>query len=144
MADVRYDPIGSLNRLICWVFSGNRPSALRRLVSIIFHVELPILQHPLRMPHPYQIVVNPSAKLNKNITIYQGVTIGSKREGNKSGAPVIENDVVIFPNAVVIGGVTIGAGAIIGPNAVVVNDVPPGITVVGNPARPIRSVSDNV
>jgi serine O-acetyltransferase len=94
------------------------------------------------MPHPYQIVVNPSATLNKNITIYQGVTIGSKREGNKSGAPIIENDVVIFPNAVVIGRVTIGAGAIIGPNAVVVNDVPPGITVVGNPARPIRSASD--
>lgn len=143
MTDVRCDPIGPVNRFINWIFSGGgwKPKILRKLVSIVFHVELPVLKHPLRMNHPYGIIINSSVQLGKNVTVFQGVTIGSKRNGRKAGSPVIGNDVCIFPNAVVIGQITIGAGATIGPGSVVVDDVPPGVTVVGNPARQIHAGS---
>ena len=48
---------------------------------------------------------------------------------------VIEDDVWIGASATVLGGVTIGEGAIIGAGAVVTRDVPPGETYAGVPAR---------
>jgi acetyltransferase-like isoleucine patch superfamily enzyme len=50
---------------------------------------------------------------------------------------VVEKGVSIGSGATVLGGVRIGAGATVGAGAVVVNDVAPGATVVGNPARPL-------
>jgi serine O-acetyltransferase len=139
MADIRRNPIGPVNRFIIWVYSERRPRMLRRLVSILFHIELPVLQQPLRMAHPYGIIISGDVILGKNVTVFQGVTRGNKRDGRIAGSPVIEDDVGIFPNAVLIGQITIGAGAIIGPGSVVVDDVPPGVTVVGNPARQLHA-----
>lgn len=48
---------------------------------------------------------------------------------------IIENDVWIGPNATVLKGVHIGAGAFVEAGALVVRDVPPGARVLGNPAR---------
>lgn len=45
----------------------------------------------------------------------------------------------IGSGAVILPGITIGEGATIGAGAVVTRDVPPGATVVGNPARPLRA-----
>ena len=44
----------------------------------------------------------------------------------------------IGAGAVILPGVEIGAGAMIGAGAIVTRDVEPGVTVVGNPARPIE------
>lgn len=59
----------------------------------------------------------PGAKVNGNVTIGDHAYIGS--------------------GAVIRQGLTIGAGAVVGMGAVVTRDVPPGVTVVGNPARPL-------
>ena len=139
LSDFRHDPLGPVNRFIIWVFSGKHPKILRRFVSIVFHVKLPVLVYPLRMTHPYGIIISSNVRLGKNVSVFQGVTIGTKREGRRAGSPVIGDDVCIFPNAVVIGKITIGAGATIGPGSVVVDDVPPGVTVVGNPARQLQT-----
>jgi UDP-2-acetamido-3-amino-2,3-dideoxy-glucuronate N-acetyltransferase len=48
---------------------------------------------------------------------------------------VVEDGATIGSGATILGGVTIGAGATVGAGAVVTRDVPPGATVVGNPAR---------
>lgn len=45
-------------------------------------------------------------------------------------------------NVTVVGGVTIGEGCVIGAGSVVVKDIPPHSVAVGNPARPIRTISD--
>ncbi|MFG6531428.1 MULTISPECIES: acetyltransferase [unclassified Sulfitobacter] len=59
----------------------------------------------------------PGAKVNGNVTIGDHAYIGS--------------------GAIVRQGITIGAEAIVGMGAVVTRDVPPGVTVVGNPAKPL-------
>ena len=48
---------------------------------------------------------------------------------------VIGDDVVIAAKASIMGGITIGEGAIVGMSAVVIRDVPPGTVVCGNPAQ---------
>jgi serine O-acetyltransferase len=65
--------------------------------------------------------------------IFPFVTIGL-RAGEVRG-PTVESGVSIGTGAKLIGPIRVGAGARIGANAVVVDDVPPGVTVVGAPAR---------
>ena len=48
---------------------------------------------------------------------------------------VIEDDVSIGANATILPGVRLGKGCVVGAGAVVTKDVPPGMTVVGNPAK---------
>ena len=51
---------------------------------------------------------------------------------------ILGNDVWVGTNAVILGGLTIGDGAVIGAGAVVTKDVEPYSIVVGNPAREIK------
>ena len=77
------------------------------------------------------IVINEKAKIGNDVTIFQNVTIGGRKE---SSAPVIGDNVMIGAGAVIIGDVTIGNDAKIGANAVVLQDVPDHATAVGVPA----------
>ncbi len=63
------------------------------------------------------------------------MTIGA--EGNLS--PDLGSDIFIGAGAKILGAISIGDGARIGANAVVVNTVPPHTTVVGVPARVVRT-----
>ncbi|WP_454715318.1 sugar O-acetyltransferase [Caulobacter segnis] len=61
-----------------------------------------------------------------------------RRTGQESGKPIhIGANVWIGGGAIILPGVTIGDDAVIGAGAVVTRDVAPGVTVVGNPARPV-------
>ena len=57
--------------------------------------------------------------------------------GWKLLSTVVEDDASIGAGAVILPGITIGRGAMVGAGAVVTKDVAPGVTVVGNPARPV-------
>jgi serine O-acetyltransferase len=90
------------------------------------------------VPHPHGVVVG-MARIGKNTTILQHVTVGQRdyRSANPDDQklPTIGEGVTIFVGAVVVGTVTIGDQATVGANAVVMQDVPPGCTAVGVPAR---------
>ena len=76
----------------------------------------------------------------KNLTIYQGVTVGDSGERNKDGVkrPTFGDNVTIFANAVVAGGIVVGSNVVIGAGSVVTKDVPDNCVVAGNPARIIK------
>ena len=80
--------------------------------------------------------------IGENCWINQQVTIGYK---DRSGAPVIGDNVTITCGAKVLGNITVGNGAVIGANAVVVKDVAPNAVMGGIPARVLkwRSEDDN-
>jgi serine O-acetyltransferase len=97
----------------------------------------------LWIDHGWGLVVNGRARIGRNVTLVQGVTIGGgsriDEHGNRTtGYPVLEDGVTVGPNATIVGGITIGAGARILPGASVYFDVPPGALVGGNPGRIVR------
>lgn len=79
------------------------------------------------------IVVNPNSIIGENVNISQGVTIGQKNGGLKSGYPVIGNRVYIAAGAKVIGNCRIGNDAVIGANCVVTKSINDNAVVVGIP-----------
>ena len=95
-------------------------------------------------PHPVGIVINQGAKIGENCKIFQNVTIGMGKyfEKSKSNTPVIGNNVTIYANSVIIGGVTIGDNAVVGAGSVVLKDVEANTVVAGNPARVIKQIND--
>lgn len=83
------------------------------------------------------IVIHRRAVIGNRVNVGANVTIGGR--GSYVGVPVIEDDVLIGAGAKILGPVHVGRGARIGANAVVLHDVPPGVTVVGIPARILQS-----
>ncbi|MDB5961239.1 MAG: acetyltransferase [Massilia sp.] len=54
------------------------------------------------------------------------------------GGARIGEDVIVYPHATILPGITVGRGAVIGAGSVIMADVPPGVTMIGNPAKIFR------
>lgn len=78
------------------------------------------------------------SRMGRNCQVWQGVTIGKVRSGLDQPRPVIGDNVKIYANSLVLGGITIGDNAVIGAASVVLDSVPEGCTAVGNPARIVK------
>ena len=89
----------------------------------------------LEIIHPVAVVIGEGVIIGGNVKIYQSVTIGSKSRGGNAAYPVIEDNVVIFSGAAILGGVTIGKGSVVGANSVVLESIPAYSTAVGMPAK---------
>lgn len=97
------------------------------------------------------VTVKSGVQLWNGIELQDGVFIGPNvtftndrhpRSGNRGfdlGRTVVERGASIGGGATLLPGIRIGAGAMVGAGAVVTRDVPPGTTVVGNPARELRT-----
>ena len=93
--------------------------------------------------HGTGVVIGETAVIGENVKIYHGVTLGALRfKTDEKGSiikggkrhPTVEDDVVICPEATILGDVTIGKGALIGSNTWVQEDVLEGVTVkMANP-----------
>ena len=85
--------------------------------------------------HSGKVVINPEAKLGKNMNVSTGVVIGCENRGKRKGAPTFDGNCWIGANAVIVGNIRIGEDVLIAPLAYVNCDVPPHSVVIGNPAR---------
>lgn len=87
-------------------------------------------------PHPSNVVIGEGVIIEDNVTIYQGVTIGSSGKKNKKNIyacyPHINNDVIVYANSTVIGNISIGAESIIGANSFINKTVPENSVCFGN------------
>ena len=85
--------------------------------------------------HGAGVVIGETCVIGDNVTIYQGVTLGGTGKDTGKRHPTVESNVIIGTEAIILGPITIGEGAKIGAGAIVIKDVPPGATIVGEPAR---------
>ncbi|MBD1172379.1 serine O-acetyltransferase [Pelagibacterales bacterium SAG-MED05] len=126
---------------------------LARVISQITRFFTGIEIHPgakigknLFIDHGMGVVIGETSEIGNNVTIYHAVTLGgispsidSERQRHEKRHPTIGNDVVIGSGAQIIGPVKVGNGSLIAANAVVVKDVPDNVTMVGVPAKIIKS-----
>ena len=95
--------------------------------------------------HGSGVVIGETAVIEKNVVIYQGVTLGGTGKDNgKRRHPTIKEGAVISCGAKVLGGITVGEYAKVGAGSVVLKGVPPRATVVGVPARIVRINGEKV
>jgi serine O-acetyltransferase len=118
---------------------------LARIISELAHSETGIDIHPgarigssFFIDHGTGVVIGETAIIGERVRIYQAVTLGAKRfESDDEGKllkgqprhPIVEDDVVIYAGATILGRITIGAGSIIGGNVWVTRSLPPGSNV---------------
>lgn len=118
---------------------------LPRIISELAHSQTGIDIHPgarigeyFAIDHGTGVVIGETCIIGRNVTIYQGVTLGAKsfsynEEGvpmNVPRHPIIEDNVTIYSNASVLGRITIGHDTIIGGNIWVTDSLPPYSRIV--------------
>ncbi len=119
---------------------------LPRIIAEMAHSETGIDIHPraqigesFTIDHGTGVVIGSTCIIGSNVKIYQGVTLGAKsfpldESGNPIKGiprhPIVEDDVVIYAGATILGRVTIGKGSVIGGNVWVTNDLPPNSRII--------------
>lgn len=111
------------------------PRVVHRLAMTIAQISIgdPVVVEPGIYVVHGQVVVDGLVRIGAGAVLAPFVTIGL-RAGDFNG-PTLEPGVQVGTGAKIIGPVRVGAGAQIGANAVVLQDVDPGSTVAGIPAR---------
>lgn len=112
-----------------------------KLMSYKTHIQIPVrteIGEGFYIGHSGMVIINPEAKIGKNVNIAAGVTIGYENRGKRKGAPTIEGNCWIGANSVIVGNVKIEKDVLIAPLTFVNFDVPSHSIVIGNPAKIIH------
>jgi serine O-acetyltransferase len=131
---------------------------LARFINEIAHSATGIDIHPgaqigpsFFIDHGTGVVIGETAIIGERVRVYQAVTLGAKSfaadldgtlvKGN-ARHPIVEDDVVIYAGATILGRVTIGKGSVIGGNVWLTHSVPPGSSVRQGKIREIERGND--
>jgi len=122
-----------------------------RIISDIAHSATGIDIHPgaqignsFFIDHGTGVVIGETSIIGKHVRIYQAVTLGAKSfRKDEDGIivkgeprhPIIEDEVVIYAGATVLGRITVGKGSSIGGNVWLTHGVPPGSNITQAKAR---------
>jgi len=114
---------------------------IARLIADIAHSTTGIDIHPAAqigasffIDHGTGVVIGETTIIGEGVRLYQAVTLGAKRfPTDEHGAlvkgsprhPIVEDDVVIYAGATILGRITIGKGSVIGGNVWLTQSVPP-------------------
>lgn len=118
---------------------------LARIIAELAHSTTGIDIHPgaqigtsFFIDHGTGVVIGETAIIGDRVRIYQAVTLGAKRftsdefgqlHKGQPRHPIVEDDVVIYAGATILGRITIGKGSTIGGNVWLTRSVPPGSNV---------------
>lgn len=118
---------------------------LPRILTEYAHSKTGIDIHPaakigehFMIDHGTGVVIGETTIIGNNVKIYQGVTLGglsiNKNMARQKRHPTIEDNVVVYSGATILGGDTlVGEGSVIGGNVWLTQSVPPGSLVFQNP-----------
>ena len=109
----------------------------RRITGIEIHPGA-VIGEGVFIDHGSGVVIGETAVVGDYCTLYQGVTLGGTGKDTGKRHPTLGHNVMIGSGAKVLGPFTVGDNSKIGAGSVVLKEVPPGCTVVGNPARSVR------
>lgn len=131
---------------------------LARIAAELSHAQTGIDIHPgaqigagFFIDHGTGVVIGETAVIGQRVRLYQAVTLGAKRfpkdlDGKLQKGlprhPVVEDDVVIYAGATILGRVTLGKGAVIGGNVWLTHDVPAGGNVTQAVSRDAGETGD--
>ena len=117
-----------------------------RIITEMAHSETGIDIHPaaqighhFTIDHGTGVVIGATCIIGNHVKLYQGVTLGAKsfpldENGNPIKGiprhPILEDDVIVYSNATILGRITVGRGATVGGNIWVTEDVPAGARLV--------------
>ena len=116
-----------------------------RVITELAHSETGIDIHPgakigeyFSIDHGTGVVIGETTVIGNHVRLYQGVTLGAKRftlgeDGNPLNVPrhpILEDNVVVYANANILGRITIGRDSIIGGNVWLTNSVPAGSRIL--------------
>lgn len=112
-----------------------------RMMTEMAHSETGIDIHPgatigshFTIDHGTGVVIGETCVIGNHVKLYQGVTLGAKsfpldEQGNPIKGiprhPIIEDNVIVYANATLLGRITIGRGATVGANTWILEDMPP-------------------
>ncbi|MCP9447267.1 MAG: serine O-acetyltransferase [Nitrospira sp.] len=94
--------------------------------------------------HGMGVVIGETAEIGDSVTLFQGVTLGGTGKERGKRHPTIGNHVVIGAGAKILGAIKVGDNVKIGANSVVLKNVPANSTVIGVPARIIKSQGERL
>lgn len=128
------------HRLAHHLYNSGLP-LIARVIAEIAHSDTGIDIHPgarigsgFFIDHGTGVVIGETSVIGKRVRLYQAVTLGAKRfavgengvlEKGQPRHPVLEDDVVVYAGATILGRITIGRGSSIGGNVWLTHSVPP-------------------
>jgi serine O-acetyltransferase len=160
------DPAAESIDEVILAYPGFRAILIFRIAHELYHLKVPIIPRilteyahektgidihpgakidsPFFIDHGTGIVIGETTVIGKNVKVYQGVTLGAlsvdKNLAQTKRHPTIEDDVIIYAQAVILGGNTvIGRNSIIGGNAWITESIPPGSIVYNKSEVRVRS-----
>lgn len=141
--------IAIIHHRLAHMLHGLGAPLVARIISEIANSKTGIDIHPgaaigesFFIDHGTGVVIGETAVIGRNVRLYQAVTLSARSfpiddqgvlKKGLARHPRVEDDVVIYAGATILGPVTIGRGATIGGNVWITGDVPPGAIV--NQAR---------
>ena len=129
------------HRIAHWLWHRGRRT-LAQFFQNQISVTLGVDMHPaarigagIMLDHATGIVVGETAVIEDDVSMLHSVTLGGTGKVSGDRHPKIRRGVLLAAGCKIIGNIEVGAGAKVGAGSVVLEDVPPGVTVAGVPAK---------
>ena len=123
-----------------------------RIMSEIVHSATGIDIHPSAQIAPYcsidhgtGLIIGETTIIGEHANLYHNVTLGSRSVSpefrNKKRHPTLQDHVIVYPGATILGDITVGSGSVIGGNVFLLESCPPNSKIYAKPPEMICRTS---